>query len=422
MPGNTSGVGTQVDPPDLASVSVRFPATDVEFTKFLAYEYYEHFLTPSDQWWFEVAGEELSDSDRSALVPRARVEISVGGLVQTIGYIDVIETRSSREGGTVVTVSGRDWLSPSVDSHIDPRIRFNASQDLGTILSQVFGPFGGTVFATDNIANLNAITGRKYGTPTGKKGKPLKSYIQHQLKPYPSEGCFQFASRVAQRFGVWIWPAVDGQTVIAGTPDFDQDPIYTFQHRRDDPTGNNVIESTCRVDFGDQPSAVLCCGYGGGGEFPKSTLRNAWINPLYSQVNLVALQASYPKLTFTLPGDITKTAEITTINDASARPAFFYDPESHTGDQLDAFARRELAVRMRKALSLVYTVPGHRIAEQPIAVNTVANVEDDRSIGVNQGGPGIHTKLWIISRRFSKRPGTGTRTTVEMIRLNTMVF
>lgn len=408
-------------PTDFGSMSIRIPITGTggfSFDRFLSYEYHQDFLVPSDASSFTLAADEIEYNTRQLLLPGAKVEVSIDGQVQSAGYIRSVRTRSSRSSGTVLTIEVYDWFQRAVRAHIDPQTQFRESQTLDELLTAVFAPFGMTVLATDNIANRNAITGRIYGTKTSKKGKALKSIVLHEIKPYPQEGAYAFASRVSQRFGLWLWPAADGQTVIVGKPDFDQPARYTIRQRAGNAEEiyNNVLESDVDVTDEGQPSIIFASGYGGGGEFAKSTLRGGIINPLIGAPNSSIL-AAYPNVKFVLPPIPAITSAVATIPipNPNACPIYLYDPESHTQDQLNNFLLRELSLHMRKSLVAKYTIEGHKLNGQPVAVDTIVDVDDDRS--------NLHLPLYVQARRFSKKGGTGgTTTQLELIRPGTLIF
>lgn len=394
----------------------------IEFAKFLSYEYDENFLTPSDASSFTIAADDLTDLQRTAIVGQSgcgsRVEVSIDDKVQTISYVSKVRFRSSRNGGTVITLECLDWLNRAVKGHVDPGIRFKASMTLFDLLTAVFAPFGMDVLSTDNVANRNVITGRVYGTPVSKKGKPLKSYILHEIKPYPHEGAFAFAARVSQRFGLWLWPSADGHTIVVGKPDFDQEPRYRLQHKLDaSGRSNNVLESDVEKSDEEQPNILFASGFGGGGEFAKSRLRAAVLNPLVQPPfnSLAQIAQAYPNVPF-IPAPAPAIASgLATFPMVSANtvPLYLYDPESHTQDQLNAFLLRELSLRMRKSLVAKYTFEGHTLNDQPVCVDTIVDIDDDRS--------NLHIPMWVLGRRFSKTQ-QGTKTTIECIRPGTLVF
>lgn len=96
------------------------------------------------------------------------------------------------------------------------------------------------------------------------------------------------------------------------------------------------------------------------------------------------------------------------------RPVFLYDHESRTEEQLEAFLRRELALRLRNALAATYTVAGHTSDGAVWNIDTIALVDDEWS--------GIVDALWILSRTFMKDRHGGTQTRLELIQRDSLEF
>jgi len=414
----TTGVGTITVPVTIAG------SATISFQHFLSYEYEENYLHPSDSWSFTLSADETTADQRASLVPGAQVEMSIDDNAQSLGYIDKVRVRASRGSGAVIFIEGRDWMSPAVDSQVDPQVRFKTSMTLLQFLQAIFGNFGMQVLATDNVANRNIITGRVRGTPTSKKSKVLSSYLLHEEKPYPNEGAYAFASRVAQRFGLWIRPSVTFGTLVVGKPDYDQEAQYTIHQRTNvDAQYNNVLDSDVEINREEQFSTAFASGFGGGGDLPKSSLRTVIFNPSMRipAAQKTQLLASYPgipvvnnpALTAIQTDDIIAGA-VFPMSDPNARPVYLYDPESKTLDQLQAYVLRELSLRMRKGLTARYTIEGHKIGGVNLAVDTIVDVDDDIS--------NLHRPMWVLSRRFSKVAGGGTTTQIELIRPQSLQF
>jgi prophage tail gpP-like protein len=406
-------------PADLGAVSIRFPnifvagGKNLAFNRFIHYDFHQDFLTPSDSWSWSVDLDELSDVDITAITPRARVELYVDDLRQTVGFIDDIRIRSARGSGSIMTITGRDWLSPAVDGHVDPKVRLKPNMSILDVVQASFEPFGMKAVADDNTANRNAITGAKYGVRTTKTGRVKKSTLAHQLKPYPNEGAFAFASRVTQRAGLWIWPAADGETVIVGTPEYDQDPRYQLRHRLSDGgVHSNVQESDVVQSGKNQPRAIIATGFGGGGEYAKSTLKGGIFNPVIQSSDDSDVINAYPEIKFL--GLPTSDVAFEPITEPGARILYLYDPESHTQSQLESFIYRELSLCMRQSLQARYTIEGHKLNGQAVAIDTIIDVDDDKS--------NLHTPLWVLGRQMTKDVGGGTRTVLDLIRRGSLIF
>lgn len=417
--------------PELGSLSISVQNVLAAFNdtpsftakSFLSYEYDEDFLTPADQWSFTFSGDSLSDTDRAALVPGATVEVSINDNPQSVGYLDDVKIRAGRSG-TIVTLEGRDWMSPAVDAHVDQKYRLNEGATLLQLLNEVFGPFNMKVVADDNVANVNAITGAKRGHKTSKKGKTSKTALLHETKPYPSECAFTFASRVSQRFGLWLWPSSTLGTIICGQPDFTQDSSYSLLHSTDAGQSalNNVDDSDVTLSRKDQPTILFAAGFGAGGNFAKSRLRGGIINPLIYNPGLTGGQPlyapvveAYPDVKFAASGyTFAAVKNFIPIPDPTNRPLYLYDAESKTQDQLDAYLRRQLALCLKKALTANFTIRGHQLNGQPVAVDTIVTVQDDRS--------GLDMNLWVLGRKFTKSAGGGTSTKIACILPGALTF
>lgn len=409
--------------PEREVVAIELKDAGVQLKTWISYRYNEHFLTPSDAFSFTIGDEHVDDVTAAALVPGASVTLVLNGNVQSTGYIDTVEKRANRSGGTEWTIGGRDKLGQAVDSGIDPRTQFKPTQTLADFLKTVYGPFGwstDSAFVIENGANRGVLTGQKRGTPTSKKGKELKKFAIHQLRPYAREGAHEFASRVCQRKGLWIWPTADGTQLVVGTPDFEQSPMYTLQRRIGGT--NNILDGSVRFDVSNQPNVIVADGFGGGGEFGHSRLRAYLANPAVALGgDQTAASAAYQALfaKFKSAHALTAKHSFYTVNTPTLRVMYLHDDESKTQEELDNFVYREMALRMRQGLTVHYTVEGHGQyaldgSFTPWAVDTVVDVQDD--IG------GVHEPMWVLSRTFNKSRHSGTTTELELIRLYSLEF
>jgi prophage tail gpP-like protein len=408
---------TPAAPPDPGAT----PAQPTSYSSFLSYEFADDFLTPVDGWRFSLDGAELQTADWAALVPGSYVRMQISGQTFAQGLVDDVHVHGGRSGGTIVDVEGRNWLSPAVDAHVDPGLRFPTQVGLDKLLLTTLGPFGVKYLAEDNYANRNAVTGSAAGSANADQ-PPLSAYVSTSIMPYPHEGAWAFCSRVAQRFGVWIWPAADGQTLVCSVPDYGQDPRYQLVQSRDpavSPT-NNVEDFSVRASRRDQPSLILATGFGGGGAQPKATYKWGVLNPciITNESYFAAVLAAYKSVqwayAFPLLKSLLDGAQSPYV-DPGARPLYLVDKESHTGASLFAFLLRELSLRTRKALTATYTVMGHRLGGQAICVDTIIDVQDDYGR--------LHAPMWVAGVRYHMAPGqTGGRTTIELLRPGTLVF
>ena len=393
-----------------------------EVNNFREYQFNSHFLTPTDHFSFVIGDEAVKKSVTDGIFIGQEVTLKVSGYVQAGGFVDRIRVTSSRGGGTEIHVEGRDWLSPAVDANMDPhKVRFKSSSTLLDVVRECFAPYGfgdvGQILASDE-ANGNVITGQHRGLKTSKKGKTLKSALSHQLKPYPHEGVFAFASRLTQRFGLWIWASADGLNLIVDEPDFTQNAIYDITHKTDDTSRNNILSAEVDADGGTQPTVIIATGQGGGGETGRTGMQVAMVNEITGvdlagnvRPEVAAILDDHPNATI-LP----LRADVGTIRlpDSRVRAVYLHDDESKTHDQLEDFVRREMALHQQHAIVARYTHEGHTLRGVPFYTNSVANIDDDIL--------GLHNRMWCISRSFSKSRGGGTRTSTEWIMPGTLSF
>lgn len=403
----------------------------VDLTRWLSYDFSSDFLTPTDSFSFVlgVGDGGLPERERAALKLGARVRLYVEHLILADGRIDAIEIAADRRGGTTYTIHGRDRLGQTLDAVVDPTFQLKSGGTLAEMLKRLFAPYGWSDdahFAIDNEANRDARTGNRATPSRGKGGvelrkKKLASIVLHQTKPYNHESVFHFASRVAQRHGLWIWASADGETLIVGKPHFKQEPIFTL--RRTANGESNVLSGSVRYDLTDQPSILMADSFnvGGSGEFGKGRSKAYVVNPL---LGLTDEGENIPAVTALLakhPGAVENTVPAASFafraDGVPFRPLFLHDDESKTQEQLNAFVKREMSLLYRKALAAHYTVEGHGQTSDGAFVawapDTVVEVVDDVA--------GLHESLYVLGVHFSKsRAGTTTR--LDLIRLHSIDF
>lgn len=438
----------------LDQVEIFFPAEGTIVSEFLEYSFNSHFLTPSDGWVFVIdsrarsrlaQGGDLSLFDAlSSMKPGTLVELHLNGALQSTGYVDSIEVTADRQGGLVYRLEGRDTVSAVVDTCADPTIRLPEGRTLDDVIMDLFEPFGFEDISIDDRANrelktaaYRAKTRRSEAKGFGRKA--LKQYKVHQTRPYPREGVFEFASRLSQRFGLWIWPSPDGKRITVSTPDFEQDPemaifrsfdlSYTSKAKGGSAGAGgstNVISGTVKFDISEQPTYIVADSHTVNGDWGpgqiKAIMRNAAVRTAsdkappelkkYFDAGAVELK---------LPGE---KDEVTAIPEANVMTAprhkvlYLQDHESATQEHLEAFVRREMSLLQRKSLTAKYVVEGHG-QETPVGwrswqINTCVNVFDEAA--------GLDEVMWVMSRTFRKSREGGTTTELELIRRNTIVF
>lgn len=436
----------------------------VSVKNFISYSFNDNFLAHTESWTFTIADTHITHELDLALRPRRRVQLKINDRIQASGIIDRITTHTSRNGGVEITVEGRGVLSPAVDACIDPRTTFEPGMNLLQFLQKVFAPFGFTdpkQFLIRNDDNINVMSGNNHRSnkKIPEKGKKaLANYQIHLLKPETHETAYNFACRVTQRFGLWIWATADGKSIVVDKPSFpvQKTSIITDRQaalqgldkggkttgwesdstegrkaiRKQFHSGNNVLTSVAVRDGASQPGVIFATSSSTGGQNPRENYTVAVINPLI-QSNLSEVFAAYPKtksldlsyLGENFEGDGTTTKIVNRSGlafvDTGARPLFLTDTNSKSQEELENFLKRELAKRMCKALTYSFETTGHEYTNEdgnkaPWTIDSMVLVDDDYA--------GIHGEMYIVGRTFTKSRNGGTKTKLDCILPHTLEF
>ena len=390
----------------------------VTVTQWTSYIFEGDYTTPTDAFHFTLGLDRPDDTSfrLRKIRPGAKCEIRISGRPQATGYIDAVEYQTSRSGGITVNVIGRDAMGRCVDANSDPSVAFKTGQTVEDFLTTLFAPYGFRKFLIDNHENRALQTGLssdlKYSKAKKKTGKPLKSMVLHQLKPYHGEGLFAFAARVAHRHGIWLRPNARGDAIVATTPTFDGEPSYRL--RRGTGDENNMLACSVRVDTSQQPTIIFADSFSGGGEYGKGRHKVVTINPSVrtkdpAQVELISKHRDARM--------VDMRPHKNPIVVPKMKPLFLHDDESKTEEQLERFLRRELSLLRKNSLIVRATVEGHgQLVDGqfvPWAVDTLVDFADEVS--------GIREPLWVLGRAFHKSQ-SGTTTELDLIRPYSMEF
>jgi len=473
-------------PADSEECTIHIEDLNVNVDRWNNYTFFSDFLTPADNFVFEVGDPDFPDDVSRRLAPGMKVRILLDDRTVCTGHIDEVAAGADRGSGTLFRISGRDVLGDVIDSSIDPYMNFTPEQSLIDVATKVLTPFGLTVISSDNDAERSIRSANKFGekknykkgkqketithtakawnAQTGKvenkttvlqgpkqpkqyvqykavmfdavknkpyigtvvlekpKGGSLSSAQQHQTKPYPHEGAYEFLSRIAKREGLHIWAKADGTGVVIGKPFFSQQPIYRLIRRRGPGRGseNNIISGSVKHARTEQPSVIIAGGRGGGGDFPRATIRCAMVNELVGLgldgepvPGVKEVLKRFPKAYQITEADFEDGSAPSARNPyPRARPMFIMDQESNNLKQLINFTKREMASRQMQALQCVYVVAGHTQDGRSWAVDTTVEVDDDVA--------NLHETMWVKSIEYHKSRSGGTTTTLTLIRPNTL--
>lgn len=428
---------------ELDVLTVRIPDAGIEITDIESIKVSSNVLVPTDTFSFTV---DIDDpTTTNLLTPGTRVEIAVNDRLCLTGYIDK-KTINTGGRGTVCTIDGRDIMGGVVDSSVNPKLRFGETMTAADVFASVLNPFGIGTLYNDGSLNVNIQTGATqkpklstqqvtvqipkqtlasdgtiataYNSEPVKlvngKNPSLKTVQLSALKPHEPEGAYSYMDRVAKRLGLRIYAAADGSGIIVDAPDFSQPPTHHLVHSLTDTNANNVIDGSCSFDLAGQPGCIVARAFGGlDASLDRKQNVVIVINELagcdqngqplqaikdilaqYKSARVVALR---PQL---------KSFRSGYANALVARPLFLKDDESRNIDQLEGFARREMAQHQNKALHLKYTVEGLSQDSKPFAPNTMVSVKDDVF--------GIDTNMYVLEREFHKAREGGTITNLTL--------
>lgn len=391
----------------------------VSIRNWTRYSFNSNYESPTDGWSFAVGDDEIPEVLKNGLVPGALVQFTINGLVQGAGNIDSVTRNVTRSGGTEWTINGRDVFGPVVDAHIDPRRQFKKDMTLEQIVQEVFDGFNPAGGDWEYVWNADANHKVKTGRARGKGGKrqAKRQAKLDQMRPGVHEGAYAFVSKLVHRQGLHVFPSADGAAVIVDYPSYDQEPLHTLVRTAEE---SNILDGSVKWSCQDQPSVIIADGMSGGGEFGHSQVMAKMVNPFtgvdqngmkWPEVKMVcdaypsARELFFDSVTFGLK-------EFRWPQHFHTRPLFLHDENSQTAEELESFLRREMSLRVRRVLTVTYTVEGHgQYASDgsfvPYEVDTIVRVRDEPG--------GLNTALWVLGRTFEKSRSGGTTTRLELI-------
>ncbi len=337
----------------------------------------DDFLTPCQTMSMTIGVDETRFDVISKFQIGQQFRLEVNGNPIMAGFLDSAEMSDDWSGGVSVTITGRDVLSPVVDSNINPSMQIAKEMSLDALLQKVIvEEFDLPIIIFDDANGgaekaRNLSTGKKINAKPKKGKKKVKDPLK-DLRPHANEGGFQYITRFAHRAGYHVWAMPDGSGAVIGTPTYEQPPSYTLRRLRATSPGrgggNNIEKGSAKLDYTHVPSHVFVRGKGAK------------------------------------PGDKSKPIGFAEFVAAPYfKPFYVTDDESTTKDHADAVARFTLGKALRTSLNYNVTVRGlsDPATGAVYTVDTVVDVQDERI--------GITGAMWIESRVFRKsRAGTFT--------------
>lgn len=97
-----------------------------------------------------------------------------------------------------------------------------------------------------------------------------------------------------------------------------------------------------------------------------------------------------------------------------AMPRYLTDRDSHTLEELEHFARRQMSLCTRKAVVGNFVIPGLKLDGQMVQPDTIVSIDDDAS--------DFHDNMWVLARTFRISRSGGVTTQIQTIPINSIVL
>ena len=388
------------------TLTVRLEALGRETTRLENWKIESAYLVASDS--FELT---FYDTDRENLPGLAMQPVElllsgsrVSGAQQALGRLDVPEG----ENGAVVC-QGRDYIADLIECRVDPTVGIRKDTTLGRALLDVAAPAGiDTIWDDGDLQLRNLRTGKAPGNPA----KPdFASVKLDDLKPQPSQGCYDFMNRQVARNGATIQPGTKRNELCLSVPDYSQAPMTQIRRARGQHSGaaGNVKTAKARRDYSSFQTYTLFTGKKVGGATKSE--------PLKYELDTLELAKSiggelYETLSRAVEPGRRKPADAGPIKDGKLY-RFFYqkDEEARTQEQLERVARRAIGELLKDTLVYTVSLQGHEDPETGAfwGVNTVIDVHDEIE--------DVNEPVWVASRNFAGGRSGGATTDLVCWRL-----
>lgn len=339
----------------LHRVTVRVGAHVVE--KWSDYTIRIDMLTAADDFRLT-----LGRPDRQAFqlcAPDTPLQVLLDETVLITGFIDDREWSIDR-AGPQLAISGRDKAGRLVDESA-PLLSY-VGLGIQQLAEKVSAPWF-TKVSLQNTRNRRLLRGKTAPAIRASSEPPIRTTARADKKVSPGESRWQVLSSFLQEADLLAWSAADGQELIVGLPNYDQEPGLRFvltkpgSDRRDE---GNLLAYALADSTAERYSKVIACGAGRGD--------SANYSERVTKRRAVALNG---------PG------KDGIGRDFSARKVLLVsDDDIRNEDQARVRAEREMAERDSTGRRLTLKVRGHsqRLADgsQVIyAPDTMAMVEDE---------------------------------------------
>ena len=384
-----------------------------------AWDWTSSVLEQPSHFSFQLGSGQTAGQILSSFTKGTKVELLINNVLQATGRIDGREAQGDAEGGTSVTLHGRDLLSKVYDCHVDAVKTFKNTtytdlvwrvlRKLNLVQGATYDP---AQLAVDNDANRQI----KYGNKVKRikvNGKPLspstivsategdvEALVASEIQCNIGERWLSFLRRYLDPAGLALWAAANG-TFVLSAPNPLQDPSYHLIKRQEgDRTLGNVKWFHLVDDATHQHTYAKVYGKGFGrkagrvtslGSAPNAELLNPINDPTWYQNSPEGF------------GAILVT---------------FREHNCFTNEQCENFAWRKIAEERRNGFQLHYRVAGHTL---PVFGSTSqqAVIVEDTVVYVDDYELGIHGNFYIDSVHRQRHPQT--ETTIRLCRQDDMV-
>ena len=391
---------------------MRFEALGRESTFVSDWSIESKYTTSTDGFSFT-----LSDSNRDNLryLELQPVELLVDGKSQLLGRIDRTEIGDS---GSSIKCAGRDYLADAVECNVDPTIKVKDGDTINTVFLSVLSTIGiDTFFDDDDIGMRDVRSG--IHVKAKKSGKSYANSVLKEYKPKAGEGQYEFLNRLIARFGATIQPGPTRNSVVVGSPKYDQEPSYKLYRSADttNSIANNIVSSSAVRDLSSFPTYTLFNG--------QATQNDSQGTPLTQNNDTFTFISGFmgadSELVRILADAIISGRRLPDSGEDIGlgqlyRLLYFKDDNARTQDQLNAAVSRAFAERFKDTLQYTVKLKGHidPVSGAIWSIDTIVHVEDQIC--------GLNEPLWISERTLSYSEGEGPMTSLTCYRPGSFQF
>jgi prophage tail gpP-like protein len=381
------------------------------------------------------------DRLQALMKPETALKLWIGSgkarALQAVGIVDGCEIANDADGGTTLTVQGRDPARHLIGSAADPKL-YEKNDTLLSVARRAVALWGIEVTA-DHVAGRDLRQARvrkdklrrlqdkarSLGIPPKYMSEKIAASIDKgtidlddfaaaarfeqinererrrgaltviapglstlqiyqlrvkDIRPQSGETVWEYLDRHAQRNGLLMQMDPQGRLVFCGLQ-YDQAPSYRLVRRIEGARSeNNIISGGRRLDAGDVYKTVLVYGRAKGDDKTRSAFKGR------------AVDAAMP----------------------FEKTLLLHDNSIKSRDDAQTRAEYELAKSRQGADALEYTVAGHSADGLVFATDTIAHIEDQVA--------GINGPYYVTARTFTRSTQTGPMTQLKLVPPHSIVL